>query len=149
VIKPTEPSLAQLDALVQPLRQPHGPLHAEPQLPRRLLLQRRGDERRHRVAPLLARFTERTMYLRPPVAATMLRRGFLARFRYVLVVLLGQMGGQHRRLLAVQVDIDDQYSRFKGPDLPLAVHNQPQRNGLHAAGRNPRRTLSQSNGEIL
>ena len=44
---------AQLHAFIQPLRQHHGPLHAEPQLARRLLLQRGRDERRDRVALLL------------------------------------------------------------------------------------------------
>ena len=41
---------ADIDAFVELLRQPHGLLRAEAQLARRLLLQRRGGERRMRVA---------------------------------------------------------------------------------------------------
>jgi len=41
---------ADADALVEPLRHAHGVAGAESQLARRLLLQRRGDERRRRIA---------------------------------------------------------------------------------------------------
>ena len=54
--------LAQLDTFIEPLREHHGALHAEPELARRFLLQGRGDERRHRITPLLAG-TDRLDYI--------------------------------------------------------------------------------------
>src|SRR5690606_22267009 len=48
-------AFADLDAFVQPLRDRHRALRAEAELPGRFLLQRRGRERRGRIAaPLLA-----------------------------------------------------------------------------------------------
>ena len=46
--------LAELDALIEPLRQDHGAFDAEAQLARGFLLQGGSDEGRHRIAALLA-----------------------------------------------------------------------------------------------
>ena len=54
------------------------------------------------------------------------------------VVLFGEARGQHRRLLGVQLDVDGPVLALdERADLALAVHNQPQRHGLNAAGRKP------------
>ena len=126
---------AHFDAFIQPLRQHHGALHAEAQLTRGFLLQRRRDERRHRVALLLAGadgFDD--------VIGAIERRD--DRVRLFLVADFGAIGSdpeearsEHGRLLGVQIDVDGPvFLGDERADLAFALHDQPQRHGLHASG---------------
>ena len=126
---------ADLHAFVQPLRQPHGALHAEAQLARGFLLQRGCDEGGHRVALFLAR----AHGLDDVVGAFELLHDavgglFRADLRR-LVVLLDEARGKQRRLLPGQVHIDGPvFLLQERADFALALHHQPQRHRLHAAG---------------
>ena len=130
--------LADLHALVQPLRQHHGALHAEAQLARGFLLQRGGDEGRHRVALLLAR----AHGLDDVIGAFELRHDavgglFRADLR-CLVVLLDEARGQQRRLPGREVHIDGPvFLLQERADFALALDHQPQRHRLHPAGGKP------------
>ena len=126
---------AQLDALVEPLRQDHGALDAEAQLARRFLLQCGGDEGRHRIAALLAR-TDR---LDDVIRAIELRdhpiSDLLAAELRRLVVLFDQVRVQQRRFARAQVRVDGPILVLEERgDFALALHDHTQRYGLHAAG---------------
>ncbi len=128
--------LAHFDAFIQPLRQHHGALHAEAQLARRLLLQGGGDERRHRVALLLARADGFDDVI-GAIERGHDRVGRLpgCRSRRHRRSILTSRAREHRRLLGVQIDVDGPvFLRDEGADLAFALHDHPQRDGLHAAG---------------
>ena len=129
--------LADLDAFIQPLRQHHGALHAEAQLARGFLLQGGGDERRDRIALLLARGHDlddvvgacRAAPTRESVASWLPSSG-------VSSLALDQARAEHRRSSWRSRSTSTvQYSRLmEGADLALALHDHAQRHGLHAAG---------------
>ena len=84
----TDRALAEIDAFVEPLRDAHRALRAEAELARGFLLQRRGGERRRRVALALLLLDVRD-------DAALPRRGLLERAAH----LFGPRGGRDRELL--------------------------------------------------
>ena len=125
-----------VDALVQPLGDAHRPLGAEAELAARLLLERAGRERRRGVALRLAlgdRLDDRL---------ELAQRGG--------VPAGGLVVGDVERLAVDPDDLGDQLAAVgrgeqglerpvlaggERPDLALALHDHPQRDGLDAAGR--------------
>src|SRR5215213_2172163 len=147
-----KPFLADLDPFVQLLRQLHGLLDREAQLARGFLLQLRSDKRRDRVALFLSGRDRRDD------EALALQFGqYVARlllFFYMDLALLevfAEIGGldgllvdaeepgvEGRRQLRRQVRrYRPVLGRHEGEDIPLALDDQPQRDRLDPARRQP------------
>ena len=140
-------AFAEIHALVQPLRGPHGFLRGEAELARGFLLQGRGGEGRRRVLAPLAPLDARDLEL----AGGGLAQGALRFVRgagvadeelleLVVEPLAGVLGEPCRKGLAVLFQFRFQcpvLDRLEGLDLPLALDDQPERGGLHAPGREP------------
>ena len=127
-----------IDALIEALGQPHRLLRPETKLPRRLLLQRRGCERRRRVTldPLtLDRadgecpgFHRRFGRERP---------GLVVQVELIepLAVQMCQPSGERCASRGQEQRLDGPiFTRPKYLDFGLAVADQAQRHGLHTAG---------------
>src|SRR5690606_23631540 len=132
-------SFAEIDALVEPLCRAHGALRTEAELARGFLLERRGSERRRRVALALLLFDARDGE-RPGrrlleraadvLGARAVRDGELLD---LLAAELGEPGGEGLRgLLGLGVH-GPVLARHEGRDLRLALADQPQRGALDAA----------------
>ncbi len=139
-------AFAEVDALVQLLRQAHGAAGVEAELARRLLLQRRGGERRcGRTASLLAIDREHTQSSRRPAAGRIARGGLhrvldLARGRLVgkrelldfAAAIFDQLQRERRsaQRLAFQCPVFPRNERF---DLRLSLADHAQRGALYAS----------------
>ena len=129
---------AQINAFIQALGDHHGALHAEAQLARGVLLELAGRKRGSRIlAPLF--LLDRAH--RPRCALEFLFQ-LLRRLLVGEHVLLGigshQARVERRRLRARQVRIERPIFRgIERLDVALALYDQPQRDGLHAPGRQP------------
>ena len=136
--------VAELDALVEPLRDAHRAAGCEAELARRLLLQLRGDEGRQRVAldaPCVS--TVATVQVARRRAVGELRGRSPRRCELLvlepLAVDLEQPGGERRRRLcpASRASIVQYSSGTKASISRLALADQPHRDRLHAAGGQP------------
>ena len=126
----------ELHAFVQLLRQHHGALHTKAQLTSGLLLQGRGNERRNRVAALLA-IDDRLDHIVGPFQRidNGLRSGLVGNFN-VLAILLGEMRVELRRLLRAERGVDGPILLLdERSDLAFAVDDHAQGNRLHATRR--------------
>src|SRR5574341_985217 len=124
---------AEVDALVELLRDRHRLLGGEPEPAPGFLLERRGDERRRRVPAALA---PRHRLHDPPHAFERRHHGarrLLVRERRLLARDFLERRHELRRAPAgeprVQRPVLDRHERL---DLPLPVHDQSHRDGLHA-----------------
>ncbi len=130
--------LAQFHAFVEVLREHHGALHAEAQLARGVLLQLAGGEGRSRAAPALPFFHRADRPL-----GLLQRRADLLRFFGVgdlglFVAAADEARVERRGLGGRQVRVDGPvFLLLEGLDLALALDDQAQRDGLHAAGGEP------------
>ncbi len=139
-----------IDALVEPLSNTHGGGGAQAQLARGLLLQGRGDEGRRRVAPHLAAVDRGHR----EGAAFDLALGLLGALLGVEVELVelaavqvGEAGLQRLLLGGAEQDVDRPvFAALEDLDLGLALADQAQRHGLHAAGRAAARQLAPQHG---
>ena len=125
-----------VDALVEILRDAHRALGSERQLLRRLLLQRGGRERRRWVLAALAPFDLGDAERRAAIEVRQhaVRFGLVVDLRLVAVDLVELRGEALPRLLQQRLD----GPVLDGPeraDLALTLDDEPQRHGLHAAGR--------------
>ena len=141
---------ADIDALVEPLGDAHGGGGAHTQLARGLLLQGRGDEGRRRVAPHLAAVDRGHRE-----GATLdLALGLLGAFLGVEVELvelaaveMGEAGLQRLLLGGAEQHIDRPvFAALEDLDFGLALADQAERHGLHAAGRAAARQLAPQHG---
>ena len=127
-------------------------LRAEAELLRGLLLQRGGRERRRGILAALAPLDVGDREHRLSAACRsredavgLVRVGDLGLLPVDLVQLRGERlpvlleRGRHRPVL----------HRLERADLALALHDQPERDRLHAAGREPFLTVFQSSGLAL
>ena len=139
---------ADVHAFVEALRDAHGVLGIEAQLARGFHLQRRGDERRRRIAlDRLALHRTDGEFLRIDQIDSTLGLGFVvdAEFFDLLAVQIGEMRAEGAgRCADVRIDgpVFDRIERF---DLLLAFHHEAQRHGLHAPGRARARQLAPQN----
>src|SRR6184192_1204502 len=134
---------AELDALVEALRDPHGARGLEAELARRLLLEARGDEGRRRMAPALFAFDLRDR----PVGAGEPREHLVhARLRVEAEALvvellapdLGETRREGRRLARLEPGLDRPVLLGReGADLALALADDADGDRLHAARREP------------
>ena len=137
---------ADVQPFIKPLRDPHGPRRAEPQLARRFLLQRRGRERRLRVAPDLFAldFADRKFEARNPCRRR-LGFGFTAEAELgeLLAAEMGEPRRQHLALGGGELAVDGPvFARLEGFDLGLALADHPQRHRLHPSRRTAARQLA-------
>ena len=139
----TDGAFADVDTLVQALRDGHRALRAEAELARSFLLERRGRERRRRVAAalLLVDLRDRQHAARG-VANRLLGgadRGFVGERE--LLDLLARVDGEPRRkrLRGLLGDRFDRpvFLRLERRDLVLALDDEAQRRALHAARGQP------------
>src|SRR5256712_6093823 len=142
---------SEVDPLVELLGDRHRLLRGEAELPARLLLQGRGDERRHRAPAALAardRLDEEPGVLERRHERA---RRVPVRQRHLLAVDLLQrrdelgreLGGEPR----VERPVLDRDERL---DLALAVHDQPDGHRLHPPGREPTLDLvPEERGELV
>ena len=137
---------ADVQPFIKPLGDPHGPRRAEPELARRLLLQRRGGERRLRVAPDLFAldFADRKFEARNPVRR---RLGFRfaaeAELGELLAAEMGQSRRQHLALGVGELAVDGPvFLRLEGFDLGLALADHPQRHRLNPSRRTAARQFA-------
>ncbi|OQC25448.1 MAG: hypothetical protein BWX70_02469 [Verrucomicrobia bacterium ADurb.Bin070] len=131
---------SQLHALVEFLREAHGPVGREAAHARRRLLQRRGDERRQRTPRAFALAHRADAQGAAFEVIQQRLGGLLAADRRLLAVHAGEPHRERieRRLFAphrcahhpVRLDL-------KRLDLALALRNQTQRDRLHAPGAQP------------
>ena len=127
-----------IDAFIQALRQPHRLLRAKAQLPRRLLLQRRGGERRRRIA-LDALALDRPDGEGPGLDRRLgrQRQRFVVQVELIepLAVQMRQPSGERRAAGGQEQRLDRPvFARPENLDLGFAVADQAQRDGLHTAG---------------
>ena len=129
---------AQFHAFIQPLRDHHGALHAEAQFARRILLQLAGSKRRRGIAAALF------LIDRPDDPVGLLQRcadlfRVLAVRDFNLFFALAQKSRvECRRLAGGQVRVDRPIFFFlERFDFAFALHNQSQRDGLHASSGKP------------
>ncbi len=139
-----------LDAFVKPLRDLHGAAGGETELAGGFLLQRRGGEGRVRVAPRGLALDggdgeARGLDARNDVGRRLLVRNVeLAEFPAVECDEAGDEGGAATRL---HVGFDGPvFLAAEGLNLQLAVADETERDGLHAAGRARARKLAPENG---
>src|SRR5437870_3894233 len=127
--------LAQLDALVETLRQGHRLLGGEAQAVRRVLLQLGGDERWRRVAPALLLRHLGHHELLAPERFDQRPRDLAGRDLRLLPVEPDELRPELRRQCGPQIRLDAPVlDRNELRDLLLALHHQPHRHALDAAG---------------
>ena len=138
-------ALARVHAFIQLLCHAHGALGGEAELARSFLLQRRGGERRRRVAAALLAID--LQHGERPVRSGRGRQALLGRARAGLVgeaelldlvaAKFDQLEG--KGLLAVLADGVDApvLARLEGRDFRFALANHAQRGTLHPAGGQP------------
>ena len=128
--------LSQLDALVQVLRETHRALRTESELLRGLLLQGARLERRLRILPSLAALEVGDVEVRAPlqVREDLLRRRLVREVR-LLAVHMMQLGGEHLLVVLERRGDGPVLARHERPDLPLALDEEPQGDGLDAPRR--------------
>ena len=137
---------ADVDALIEPLRDPHGVRGRKAELAARLLLQRRGRERRIGIA-LGGLGLDRGDGEGRGLQRALEVLGLLARADVEALDFLAVGADQARLegLVARRRERRDQRPVFPGDeflDLELAVADQPQRHRLHPAGRARARQLA-------
>src|SRR6185437_13971588 len=129
-----------IDALVEALRRHHGAARAEAELARGLLLQGRGGEGRLRVALDLAPLDLGDGEARSAADLVGCRpRGRLGREAELVELLAVEMGEAREEALArggAELDLDRPvFARLERLDLGLALADEAERHGLHAARR--------------
>ena len=131
--------VAKLDAFIQTLRNHHGALYAEAELARGILLQLAGRKRRSGIAPALFLF-------RGPYSPIGIFKSEPDFFRVLAVgdfnflfALPEKACVERGRLRGRQIGVDRPIFFFlEGLDLAFAIHDQTQRNRLHASsGKSP------------
>nr|CRL79195.1 hypothetical protein CPGR_05191 [Mycolicibacterium malmesburyense] len=152
--------IGDVAVLVEPLRDAHRALRREPQLAPRLLLQRRGHERRVRPAGVGLLLDRADRQLRATQATRQRGRGGLIEHPHVVGlfhlaqrvevapgghaapvdhVQLGREGGRRRLRIGhagVEFGGDVPVPRAaEGHPFAFALHDDPRRDRLHAAGR--------------
>src|SRR5579863_1799732 len=128
--------LAQLHTFIQTLGDHHGALYAETQFARGILLQLAGSKRGSRITAALLAINGTNQ----PIG--FLQSGadllsFLAVVNFDLVFAFADKAGIERgRLGAGELSVDGSvFLLLERLDLALTLHNEAQRNRLHAAGR--------------
>ena len=135
----TDRLAADVDAFVEPLREPHGMRRREAELAAGFLLQRRGRERRRRIAPGRLRLDRGG--LEDGGLERLLERLGLGAGADVETLDLLAVGADQAGVESVAArrrqrrDQRPVFARDEFLDLELAVADQPQRHRLHAAGR--------------
>ena len=127
--------VADVDSLVQILRDAHRPLGPEGELLRRLLLQRRRRERRRGVLATLATLDLRDLE-RPAtfeIVDDALRLGLVVDLRFLAIDVM-ELGREGLLVLLEQRLDRPVLHRRERADLALALDDEPQGHGLHAAG---------------
>src|SRR6185437_5914347 len=130
------PVVAEVDALVEILRYAHGALGAERQLLGRLLLKRGRGERRRRILATFATLDvgDAKVFARGEVGDDALRLGLVMDLGLLAVDVM-EFGGEALAVLLEQRFDRPVLDRLERADLPLPLHDEPERDGLHAAGR--------------
>jgi hypothetical protein len=136
---------ADVDALVELLGGAHGALGGEAELARGLLLQRRGDERRRRVALALLALDRSTLSLprrgdqrllddAGPSSSVMLNCSIFSPSNSISLALNGFLSASSGPGIGLDGPV---LAPLEGLDLQLALDDQAQRRALHAPGGEP------------
>src|SRR6185437_8136006 len=140
-----------VDALIEALGDTHGAAGAEAELPRRLLLERRGGERSRRIAPDLLPLDGGDGVLRmaeDPVGRGA-RRRLVGEVVFVepLAVEMSEAGGEALARRRLELDLDGPvFARLERLDPGLALADEAERHRLDAAGRAAARQLAPQHG---
>ena len=126
---------ADVDALIELLRNRHRAARRHVQLARGLLLERRGDERRRRRAALFRALDVADREFLPLNVRKQLVDLLLVGKLALLAVAVIARGKAAGLVHAAQEHVERPvFLRNKGLDLALALHDEARRDGLHASG---------------